>query len=46
VSIGDATGEELATPLGTVIRFERRGVAYAVAGSVAPATAEAAARAL
>ena len=36
----------LATPLGTALRFERGGVAYAVIGSVPPATAEAAARGL
>jgi len=46
VSVGGATGHELATPLGTVLTFERGGVAYTVLGSVPPATAERAARGL
>ena len=46
VSINGATGTELATPLGTVVRFTRGGVAYTVLGSVAPYAAETAARAL
>jgi outer membrane lipoprotein-sorting protein len=46
LSIDGATGHELATALGTVIQFERDGVAYTVLGSVPPAAAEAAARAL
>ncbi len=46
VSINGATGQELATPLGTVVRFTQGGVAYTVLGSVAPYAAEAAARAL
>jgi outer membrane lipoprotein-sorting protein len=46
VSIDGVQAEELATPLGTVVRFERGGVAYTVIGSVPPATAEAAARGL
>jgi outer membrane lipoprotein-sorting protein len=46
VSIDGVQAEELATPLGTVLRFERGGVAYTVIGSVPPATAEAAARGL
>jgi hypothetical protein len=46
VSINGATGQELATPLGTVVRFTRAGVAYTVLGSVAPYAAETAARAL
>ena len=46
VSINGATGTELGTPLGTVIRFTRGGVAYTVLGSVAPYAAETAARAL
>jgi outer membrane lipoprotein-sorting protein len=41
VSIAGATGHELATPLGTVVEWQRNGVATALAGSVAPATAEA-----
>jgi hypothetical protein len=46
VSINGATGQELATPLGTVVRFAHGGVAYTVLGSVAPYAAETAARAL
>jgi outer membrane lipoprotein-sorting protein len=46
VSINGATGEELGTALGTLVRFERGGVAYTVLGSVPPAAAEAAARGL
>jgi outer membrane lipoprotein-sorting protein len=46
VSIGGAQGEELDTALGTVLRFSRSGVDYIVIGSVPPAAAEAAARAL
>jgi hypothetical protein len=46
VSINGATGQELATPLGTVLRFTRSGVAYTVLGSVTPYAAETAARAL
>ena len=46
VSIDGVQAQELATPLGTALRFERGGVAYAVIGSVPPATAEAAARGL
>jgi outer membrane lipoprotein-sorting protein len=40
VTIDGATkGEQLETPLGTVIRFRREGVEYTVAGSVTPAVA-------
>jgi outer membrane lipoprotein-sorting protein len=46
VAIGGAQGEELDTALGTVLRFTRDGVDYVVVGSVPPAVAEAAARAL
>ena len=46
VSIDGATGQELATALGTVVRFDRAGVEYIVAGSIPPAAAEAAARGL
>jgi len=46
VSINGVTGEELDTALGTMIRFTRSGVAYAVLGSVPPVAAEAAARGL
>jgi outer membrane lipoprotein-sorting protein len=46
VSINGSQGEELDTALGTVLRFSRGGVDYVVIGSVPPAAAEAAARAL
>jgi outer membrane lipoprotein-sorting protein len=46
ISINGAQGEELDTALGTVLRFSRGGVDYIVIGSVPPAAAEAAARAL
>ena len=46
VSINGATGHELPTALGTVIQFEKGGVAYTLVGSLPPAAAEAAARAL
>jgi hypothetical protein len=46
INIGGATGTELATALGTVVTFERDGVAYVVAGSVPPVAAETAARGL
>ncbi len=46
ISIHGATGQELATALGTVVRFTRGGVAYTVLGSVPAVAAEAAARAL
>ena len=46
VTIGGTQGQELATALGTVVRFERNGVQYTVAGSVPKAVAEAAAKAL
>ncbi len=46
VSINGATGQELDTTLGTMVRFTRNGVAYTVVGSVPPAAADAAARAL
>jgi len=46
ISIGGATGQELDTALGTLVRFQRGGVAYTVVGSVPPAAAEAAARGL
>jgi len=41
-----ADGQELATALGTMVRFTRGGVQYTVIGSVPPNAAEAAARAL
>jgi outer membrane lipoprotein-sorting protein len=47
VTIDGATkGEELETPLGTLIRFRRDGVDYTVAGSVTPAVAREAAQGL
>jgi outer membrane lipoprotein-sorting protein len=46
VSIDGTDGQELATALGTVVRFVRGGVQYTVIGSVPPAAAEAAARGL
>jgi outer membrane lipoprotein-sorting protein len=46
VSIDGATGTEIATALGTIVRFTRGDVTYTVLGSVPPAAAEAAARAL
>lgn len=47
VTIDEATrGEELETPLGTLIRFGRDGVSYTVAGSVTPAVAREAAQGL
>ncbi len=46
ISVDGATGTELATALGTLIRFERDGVGYVVVGSVPPVAAETAAREL
>jgi len=46
VSIGGASGQELATALGTLLRFERGGVSYTLVGSVPAVAAEAAARSL
>ncbi|HSO98141.1 MAG TPA: hypothetical protein VLP43_04255 [Solirubrobacteraceae bacterium] len=46
VAIGHATGQELDTALGTVVRFTRAGVSYTVIGSVPATAADAAARAL
>ncbi len=46
VVIGDVTGEELDTALGSALWFSRAGVDYVVVGSVPPAAVEAAARAL
>jgi outer membrane lipoprotein-sorting protein len=46
VSINGATGQELDTELGTVLMFTRSNVALTVLGSVPPAAAEAAARAI
>jgi hypothetical protein len=46
VSINGATGTEIATALGTLLKFDRGGISYVVVGSVTPAAAEAAARGL
>jgi outer membrane lipoprotein-sorting protein len=46
VVIGDVTGEELDTALGSALHFSRTGVDYILVGSVPPAAVEAAARAL
>jgi hypothetical protein len=46
VSINGATGQELATALGTVIRVSRGAVEYTVLGSVPPIAAETAAKQL
>jgi outer membrane lipoprotein-sorting protein len=46
VSINGATGQELDTALGTMVRFTRGGVSYIVVGSVPPAAADLAARGL
>jgi outer membrane lipoprotein-sorting protein len=46
VSINGTTGQEIKTPLGTIVRFTRAGVTYTVLGSVPAATAQAAARGL
>jgi hypothetical protein len=43
---GGATAHELATALGTAIQFNRAGVRTTLVGSLPPAAAEAAARAL
>ena len=46
ISIDGASGHELDTALGTLIQFDRSGVRYTVIGSLPPAAAEAAARAI
>jgi outer membrane lipoprotein-sorting protein len=46
VSINGATGQELSTALGTILRYTKSGVAFTVIGSVPAAAADAAARAL
>jgi outer membrane lipoprotein-sorting protein len=46
VKLTGATATELPTPLGTLLQFERGGVSYLLAGSVTPATIEAAAKGL
>src|SRR3954469_13068719 len=44
INIDGATGSEVPTALGTVLFFTDGGISYVVAGSVSPASAEAAAR--
>ncbi len=46
VSINGITAQELDTALGTMVRWSAKGVTYTVVGSVPPAAADAAARAL
>lgn len=46
VTVGSAQATELATPLGTVLRFERGGLAFVVAGSLPASEVEAAAAGL
>jgi hypothetical protein len=46
VSLDGLTGHELATQLGTAIEWTRGGVSFVLAGSLPPAAAESAARAL
>jgi outer membrane lipoprotein-sorting protein len=46
VTINGTSAQELTTPLGTVLRFQRGGVMYVVAGSAPRAAVEAAARGL
>jgi hypothetical protein len=46
VSVNGASGHELATALGTVLRYQRGGVAYTLGGSVTAVAAETAARSL
>ncbi|HEY2766693.1 MAG TPA: hypothetical protein VGI76_00440 [Solirubrobacteraceae bacterium] len=46
VALPGASATELPTPLGTIMRFERGGVDYLLAGSVTPATLQDAAKGL
>ena len=46
VPLDGVAGHELATPLGTVLTWERGGVSYVLAGSVRPSVGESAARSL
>jgi outer membrane lipoprotein-sorting protein len=46
VKVNGVSAAELATPLGTLLSFERSGVRYLVAGSVSPSAVEAVARGL
>jgi hypothetical protein len=46
ISLDGLTGHELATQLGTVLTWQRDGVDYVLAGSLPPAAAESAAKAV
>lgn len=46
VKVNGTTASELATPLGTLLTFERNGIRYLLAGSVTPTSIEAFARGL
>ena len=46
VNVNGASGQELDTALGTIVRFTSRGVSYTVLGAVKPGAARAAARGL
>jgi hypothetical protein len=46
VDINGVSARELATPLGTLLTFERSGTRYLLAGSVTPASIETFARGL
>jgi hypothetical protein len=46
VDVNGVAGQELATPLGTLVRFSRGGVDYTVVGLVPPAVTAGAARGL
>jgi hypothetical protein len=46
VPLDGVEGHELATPLATVLTWDRGGVSYVLAGSVKPSVAESAARSL
>jgi outer membrane lipoprotein-sorting protein len=46
VKVNGATATELATPLGTLLSFERSGVRYVLGGFVAPSTVETVAKGL
>ena len=46
VQINDASGQQLDTALGTILRFSSGGVSYTVLGSVRPSVADAVARGL
>ncbi len=46
ISLDGLTAHELATQLGTVLEWQSQGTGYVLAGSLPPAAAEAAARAV